>query len=488
MSDQIQSLKGPADGQELAKRKQKGQTSVNWAKTDVRYWAERVFKNSYNKEGVVLQTRTFCARIGFSGKRETFNLGSPNKDASARKAVEIYNSLLSKGWIETLAKYKPKSNKPEQMASVGEFLSQIEATVGYKASTFTVYSQSLRQLVAEIAGIGDQQLLGKDGEPKRDRRKRIIYLSRRDRASGGRDAWAGKVEQQKLDILTPDAIQRWKLAYIAKAGHAPDAVRLATSTASSILRNARALFSDRALCYLKDKLMLPNPLPFAGLKIPKGSNTRYVSKIDTRKLIGLARAGLNGEDFKVFVLAAMYGLRKREIDTLLWRQIDFDLAQLRIEPTEYFSPKSEDSIGAIDLDEEFKTLMQSWKAQSKGEFVVAPNLRPQAFTARSNYRCSQHFTVVYKWLRDQGVTARKPLHELRKEIGAMIASEQGIFAAQRVLRHAQISTTAAYYADKKSRITAGLGSLLSEPSSKTSDVQLSQQSKSPKRKKKLPST
>ena len=41
-----------------------------------------------------------------------------------------------------------------------------------------------------------------------------------------------------------------------------------------------------------------------------------------------------------------------------------------------------------------------------------------------------------------------------------------IFAAQSVLRHAQISTTAAYYTDKNKRITAGLGSLLSDEADK----------------------
>ncbi|MFN0129622.1 MAG: hypothetical protein ACKV19_23395 [Verrucomicrobiales bacterium] len=49
---------------------------------------------------------------------------------------------------------------------------------------------------------------------------------------------------------------------------------------------------------------------------------------------------------------------------------------------------------------------------------------------------------------------------MRKELGALLASNHGIFAAQRVRRHAQIATTAAYYTDKKKRITAGLGGLL----------------------------
>jgi integrase len=349
---------------------------------------------------------------------------------------------------------------------LGEFLSEIQATAGFRASTYTVYSQSLRQLVAEIAEIGDQPALGDNGQPRRDRRGRIIYLSRKHRESGGRDAWVAKVDQQQLDLLTPEAVQRWKLAYIARAGQAPDAVRRATNTAGAILRCARALFSDRALRYLKDKLMLPEPLPLAGLKIPKTNGTRYVSKIDARELIAAAQTGLAGEEFKIFALAALCGLRKREIDTLLWRQIDFTAGQLRIEPTEYFSPKSEDSIGTVDLDDELLALLRGWRAQSKGEFVVAPQQKPQRMQARSNYRCALHFRELYNWLRKQGVNARKPLHELRKELGAILASEQGIFAAQSVLRHAQISTTAAYYTDKKRRITAGLGQLLATASPK----------------------
>ena len=55
-------------------------------------------------------------------------------------------------------------------------------------------------------------------------------------------------------------------------------------------------------------------------------------------------------------------------------------------------------------------------------------------------------------LRDNSVTARKPIHEMRKEIGSVIASEQGIFAASRYLRHSDIRITAAIYADQKEKV------------------------------------
>ena len=67
---------------------------------------------------------------------------------------------------------------------------------------------------------------------------------------------------------------------------------------------------------------------------------------------------------------------------------------------------------------------------------------------------------MIKWLRSKGVRAHKPIHEMRKEIGALIATEHGIFAASKFLRHSDITTTARHYADHKLRISVGLGKLL----------------------------
>ena len=111
--------------------------------------------------------------------------------------------------------------------------------------------------------------------------------------------------------------------------------------------------------------------------------------------------------------------------------------QIRVEATEHFQPKSEDSIGTVDLDPELLPLLRGWKALSSGEFVISSNLQPRHDTSRTNYRCGPHFEALYVWLRAKGVMARKPLHELRKELGAILSSKSGIFAAQSVLRHAQ---------------------------------------------------
>jgi len=168
------------------------------------------------------------------------------------------------------------------------------------------------------------------------------------------------------------------------------------------------------------------------------------------------------EQFKIFCLALLCGLRKREIDTLLWRSVDFDKAVIRIERTEYFQPKSEDSAAEVDMAPQFVEIMRQFHAHAKGEFVIESPNPPRYHTSRANYRAELEFEALYTWLADKGVSARKKLHELRKECGAVIANSMGIFAASRALRHSDIRITSQYYADKKVRITTGLDALLAK--------------------------
>lgn len=440
---------------------------ARFAKSDSRYWQPRLFRNTFTRDGRKQETADWCLKLAHARRRETINLKTPNQQAAATKAAALYKQLVADGWDAVLAEYKPKALPPVlKAATVGDLIREVGATVSYRASTFTAYTQSLRTIAAGIAAVGDQPAVDKEGKPLLNRKKQPVMLDRHDTHKGGRDAWCAKVDAVTLDVLTPERIQKWRLAYVAKAGSAPDAKKRAENSASSLLRNARSLFSDDALKFARANLSLPEPLPFAGIKLQKPSS-RYVSRIDARSLIAAAQETLaadpaTSEQFKLFALAMLCGLRKAEADTLTWAQVDFTKGQIHIEPTEYFTPKSEESTGDIDLDPEMLALLRGWKARGKGVFVVASPVEPRYHEMKRRwYRCEKDFRALYDWLKAQGVNARKPLHELRKEVGAILASEQGIFAAQRVLRHAQISTTAEYYTDKKRRITAGLGSLLS---------------------------
>ena len=477
--DQPQSQLIQKSGQEVAKQK-----SAKLGKTDSRYWLSRLFRNFFTRDGVRCETADWCARISRKGNRETFNLETPNREAAAKKAQAIYLFLVANGWDATLAKFKPKAQSKQGAAAIstiGEFLTEVEATSGLFAATFKIYAQALRFIAASIEQIGDQPAVGPDGKPLTDRNGKPILASRFDHKTGGRDLWVAKVSTVSLAVLSPDQIQRWKLSYLKKAGAEPDIQRRASSSVNAHLRNARSLFSENTLKHAKANLCLPDPLPFTDTKLEKRGNTRYNSKIDAKLLLEDAMKELSeaptpeedpppgkprkrrkpgGQRFKIFCLGLLCGLRKREIDSLLWVQVDFENAQIRIEATKYFRPKSEDSIAVVDLDPELLALLRKWKKKAKGEFVLESPNPPRYHVSRTNYRCESEFVALYDWLKSKGITALKKLHELRKELGAILASNSGIFAAQQVLRHADIRTTQQYYVDKKRRITAGLGSHL----------------------------
>lgn len=422
---------------------------------DLRHWQKRVKKDA---------SKHFFVQIAHQGRRHRFTWKETNAEAVAPLALALYRKIVVNGWDAALAAHKPETAKRLRVATVGELVAEVRATAGFRHSTFTAYAQALRQIAAEVANIQDQPKLDASGKPQRDKDGNLILLSRRDHVGEGNAAWLTRVEALALDCLSAEAVQRWRLAYVANAGSAPDARRRAENTTASLIRNARSLFSERAVEFAKAKLVLPDPLPFAGVKLPKKGNTRYQSKIDATALIAAAKKELEGAPFQIFVLAQLCGLRKREIDLLTWDQVDFTNAQIRIERTEWFEPKSEDSIGTVDVDSELVALLRGWKAQAEGPFVIDSATMLRADANEGTYRVESEFKKLYAWLRGKGVSASKPLHELRKELGALLASSQGIFAAQSVLRHAQISTTADYYADRKRTITAGLGKLLTASS------------------------
>jgi hypothetical protein len=99
-------------------------------------------------------------------------------------------------------------------------------------------------------------------------------------------------------------------------------------------------------------------------------------------------------------------------------------------------------------------------ANGANDFVIeSPNL-PRKRATFENYRAQNVFERLSAWLRSKGVSAPKPIHELRKESGSMVNRRHGLIAAKDFLRHADIAITAAHYIDRPRQATSGLGALL----------------------------
>ena len=417
---------------------------VTLSKTDLRYWQKRLFKHTRKVDGQIYTDADYSVRIAHQNRRESFQLDTPNQYAAAQKAREIHQYLCANGWEQTLPKFKPAkaSAAPKSNLSIGDFLRALLTQHPSKIRTIGAYAGSIRRIAAEIAGLPSG---GRGGKPNRH------------------ELWRARVEAIKLTVLCPASkIHRWKESFLARAGQDPLAQRSARVSCNTFIREARSLFGKNMLEGLED-VVLPNPLPFAGVKLEKRSSQRYQSTFDVMTLVKDACEELAfqyPERFKMFVLAVVVGLRRGEIDKLEWPAFNWATGTLNIAPTKYFRGKTEDSIRSIWIPPQMLEIFRGYRAQAQGVFVVESTVAPIMGLPYEHYRCGTAFEHLITWLRAKGVSAQKPIHTLRKEFGSLIAAQFGIYAAKELLGHADIATTASYYLEAKGQPMVGLGPLL----------------------------
>jgi integrase len=416
---------------------------------DTRFWKRRLFHPAYTHDRERVEQPEFAVRIQKNGTRHTFNLNTANRDKAARQAANIYAHLVSNGWTSTLAQYgsaKPAERIGAAKVSIGEYLKAVEVIFDRKPKTFRLYATYLRRIVSEIFDI--------DGGS-----------ARWDYRSGGRDRWISKIDAVRLAAVTAAKIQEWRVAFTKRAPD-PAARGSAMRTSNSYLRCARCLFSPKIVRFVSEKLELPDPLPFAGLKIEKPRPPKYHGRINVPLLITAARNELRKSDpdaYLCLLLAIGAGLRKGEIDSLRWYQIDFKRQSLRLEISEHSDLKTDEAADEVEIDEALSNELRLHMARGRTPFVINSARPAHVNLAGQYYRCQAVFQRLYTWLRGKGVTDKKPLHVLRKEFGSIINQRHGLYAASAALRHRNISTTAGHYVANKSRIMFEFGDLLKTP-------------------------
>ena len=420
----------------------------SYSKTDARYWLTpgklKKYKGSTN----------YSAYIQYRGKRHSFTLDTANMAVAAKKAADLFKEIGHKGLEAVLYERRPVESNgneaPDQITTVGEWIEEARKFTEVKAPSFTGYERALRQIASEIEGI--KKSIDRFGPKK-----------------GGSVEYRNQTSVISLAILTSEAIQQWKLEYVARAKD-PVRKKSAMTSCNSLLRQASSLFAPKVLEFVK--LKLPSPPPFEKLKLFPRQNSKYVSKIDPRNLVLCAKKELetsSPDTYLVFLLAMGAGLRRGEIDSLKWEQIDPAKGIIRIEVTEVADLKTQDSQADVEIDEDLAKELKRYKTKAKGKgYVVKGTGKPGEKKWGQHYRADDAMNGLIGWLRNYEqdgkkplLKVRKPLHELRKELGALITHEHGIYAASRALRHSTVATTAAHYADKKARTTVGVGSWLS---------------------------
>ena len=418
--------------------------------------SKRWEKRLYVAKSGGIELGKLAVRIQHLGERDEFRFHSTNRQKAALDALEVFRFLKANGWAATRAKFKPEAQAAKLNTTVGDFLVAVRDTNRLRLRTFLNYQSALRIITAEALGVKQEK-----GTSKFDYRS----------GSGGQSGtakWVAKIDVRRLEELTLERITDWKRSRVARAGHSPAAVASARRTVNSYIRGSRSLFAPSLLREIKG-LTMPTTLPFAGVELEQTGSTKYVSKINAQSLIAGARSELKSADpeaYKAFLLGLFLGLRKAEIDLLEWRMVDFAGHSIRLEQTEWLHLKTEDSAADITADAEVIGELRAFlpppttAAVPWSQFILTSTRPPRPESGRAYYRCEDTFCRLNEWLRGKGITANKPLHELRKELGALIATEHGIYAASRFLRHSDITTTARHYADHKTRISVGLGKYL----------------------------
>jgi integrase len=420
----------------------------HFSKTDLRFWQDRLFRETYRSNSRLHKTAHWSARIQHEGRRERFPLYTPNKAAAAAKARDIYLFLVANGWEPTLARYRKAKvvatpDNSEKQCTVGELLEAVSLTTTSQ-TTVEGYAKSLRRIVSDIFGLSA-------GPEKHDYRK------------GGLQKWLASVHNIKLAEVTPARIREWKRSFVAKAGTDAIALRRARISVNSIMRQARSLFSPKMLRHVN--FSLPNPLPFAGVEFEPRQSMKYRSEIDIEALIKAANKELRTaapEAYKIFLLAVAVGLRRKEIDLLEWSSFRWEENAIRIQATRFFHPKSEDSLADLPVDTEVMDFFRKYHESQKGVFVIKSKRAPLPAKPQQYYRCKSIFHELTEWLRAHGVSGNKPLHTLRKEYGSLLTRTYGIHAASRALRHADLRTTSEHYSDSTARAMPGIGRFLAQ--------------------------
>lgn len=442
-----------------------------YAKTDVRYWRQALTRTAW--EGG--EAKTFSIQVQHLGRRVRFPLRQSGEFAAAERAKEIYLYLLANGWEATLAKFKPEAVKKKKAPTVGEFLAAAQAVANVAPGTFNTYAVKFRGIVAGVVGITSAKVeraamnteTGKPVISRKTGKAKVRKVDPRfDHTHGGAAAWRAKVEAVSLDRVTPEKVQRWVSSRLQAVASNPAKLAATRTTLNSILRAGGSLFADSITRHL-GHLALPSPSPFEGVEKPTAPRKRYESRVSAEMLNAKAEAELRDatgegagdcrEMFAIYLLALFAGLRRDEIDTLQWSQIDWQAGRVHVETNEHTGAKSDNSEGSVTLAPEVLAYLKTKHTDRRSQFVIESPVMPRpSATSYHHYRCNRLFDLLIAWLRESGgVKARNPLHTLRKEFGSFIARKFGIFAASEALRHGDIRLTRDYYLAADTRASFG---------------------------------
>ena len=397
----------------------------------------RIQKNTASYFGA-RTVSTYVIRLQSRDVRGWFELGA-DLDEAVKRAREIIHHVSVHGWAD--ARMRFAFTRTDVVAfAVADYFEVVVAHGQLNRGTLVEYQGRFRQVVAGVMGIE-------------------MAPSEKLPTKGGVSKWRAKVDATPLFLITPAKVIQWRDARFNSVDTDPAVRRSATHTLNGVIRNGRSLFSKRLLQRLgqaRPNLGLPSPLPFEGVHLlpERESDYFYRSEINVRTLIADAMTELSGNQLVIFCLALGAGLRRAEIDRLLWRNVDLASGRVSIVSTDSHELKTESSTGILVLEPQFVDVIKRHASVSKGKYVLVGTEKIRDDVGYRWYRCPKDFEHVTAWLKGKGINDEKGVHTLRKEFGSHHAERGGILAASVALRHSTLTVTRKFYVSAKPAITS----------------------------------
>ncbi|MDR2030231.1 MAG: tyrosine-type recombinase/integrase [Puniceicoccales bacterium] len=391
------------------------------------------------------ESQDYHIRLQFNGKQRWFNTQTADLERAASVAMRFYEHLLVLGnWESARQKIFPKSSPSKGELTVGSYVEEVLRKSAKNERTLQIYASKLRTLVSALFNI-----------PHSPRTQTTCRKSH--------SQWLEAVNRVKLSAITAEGIQVWKKNRIQLFGTTPLNEQKVRRTIHTILQNVKALFAPGLRRLVADEFP---PNFFADNLLQEGIRiTPYVSKIHNlgefkdRVLEGLwaSEAPVEREAGKAILLALFLGMRRGEMDTLNWKQIDFSTRQVAVCTTEFMRVKTHGSERTLVMPSWLCEFLQADReCHPRDTFVIHNSILPNpGLKTSQHYRCFRIFCHACKWLRDNGIDDPNPLHALRKEYGSEMNRCYGIYAAQRSLGHANIQMTCSTYVAQKQRYVIG---------------------------------
>lgn len=253
-------------------------------------------------------------------------------------------------------------------------------------------------------------------------------------------AYENKLRQlcSVLKIKTPS-----ELAQVA-----PDitAAKLNMSESSyiSTVRQAAGMFNLRFLAWAKTiGRKISNPL--VGYIPPPPLQRQFLAPADAyiRRLNAAAEAELQRNELLAFKLCLGAGLRIGEATHLKWKNVTS--RSIVVESTSEKRTKNCES-REIPVSQTLIAVLEKHRGLPEDYVIADAGPSKPSKYGRPHRRSDRVSKRLIRWLRKQGVTAKQPIHFLRKIFASTVTRRHDIYTASKWLGHSSVVVTERVYA------------------------------------------